>query len=275
LLRILWSSRSAMSAQQEKLDSISNNIANVNTEGYKKVDVTFKDLVYETLNRSGSPTSEANGASSINGTGVRTAEWIRDTKQGNLAETGESTNFAIDGKGYFQVELPERTADGSIKTAYTRSGTFNIDRDGILVDKSGNKLSIAFYDNALPEDKLFTKNNFKIDKNGAILKTNGPREKEVGRINLYNVAGQDSLKSIGNSLYEVRAESVNGIEVPVERPYIVQDSSIRQGFLELSNVDLTKEMTEMIMTQRAFELSSKAMKTADEMWGMTNNLRGR
>jgi flagellar basal-body rod protein FlgG len=264
-----------MSAQQEKLDSISNNIANVNTEGYKKIDVTFKDLVYETLNRSGSPTSEANGDSSINGTGVRAAEWIRDTKQGNLTETGESTNLAIDGQGYFQVELPERNADESIKIAYTRSGTFNIDSNGALVDKNGNRLAIEFYNNALPEDKLFTKDNFKIDEHGAVIKTNGPREKEVGRINIYNVAGQDSLKSVGNNLYEVNTESVNGIEVPVERPYIVQDSSIRQGFLELSNVDLTKEMTEMIMTQRAFELSSKAMKTADEMWGMTNNLRGR
>jgi flagellar basal-body rod protein FlgG len=275
LLRILWSSRSAMSAQQEKLDSISNNIANVNTEGYKKVDVTFKDLVYETLNRSGYPTNEANGASSINGTGVRTTEWIRDTKQGNLTETGESTNLAIDGQGYFQVELPEKNADGSIKTAYTRSGTFNIDRDGTLVDKNGNKLTVDFYDNTLPEDKLFTKSNFKIDEKGVILKTDELGTKEIGRINLYNVSGQNTLKSIGSSLYAVKTESVNGVEVPVEKPYVVQDSSIRQGFLELSNVDLTKEMTEMIMTQRAFELSSKAMKTADEMWGMSNNLRGR
>ena len=264
-----------MSAQQEKLDSISNNIANVNTEGYKKVNVTFKDLVYETLNRSGYPTSEANGASSINGTGVRTSEWVRDTKQGNLTETGESTHFAIDGKGYFQVGLPEKSAYGSTKMAYTRSGTFNIDRDGSLVDKNGNKLTIDFYDNILPEDKLFTKDNFKIDKNGVVLITGGLGTKEVGRIPLYNSAGHDSLKSIGNSLYVVNTENVNGIEVPVEKPYVVQDSSIMQGFLELSNVDLTNEMTEMIITQRAFELSSKAMKTADEMWGMTNNLRGR
>jgi flagellar basal-body rod protein FlgG len=275
LLRILWSSRSAMSAQQEKLDSISNNIANVNTEGYKKVDVTFKDLVYETLNRSGNPISEANGVSSINGTGVRTAEWIRDTRQGSLTETSESTNLAIDGQGYFQVELPQKNADGSIKTAYTRSGAFNIDRSGTLVDKNGNKLTVDFYDNALPEDKLFTKNNFKIDEKGVILKTDELGTKEVGRINLYNVAGQGTLKAIGSNLYAINTESVNGIEVPVEKPYVVQDSSIRQGFLELSNVDLTKEMTEMIMTQRAFELSSKAMKTADEMWGMSNNLRAR
>jgi flagellar basal-body rod protein FlgG len=264
-----------MSAQQEKLDSISNNIANVNTEGYKKVDVSFKDLVYETLNRSGYPTNEGNGDYSINGTGVRTTEWIRDTKQGNLTETGESTNLAIDGQGYFQVELPEKNADGSIKAAYTRSGTFNIDEDGKLVDKNGNRLVINFYDNILPEDKLFTKDNFNIKEDGTVLKTDGQSTKEVGRINLYNVSGSDSLKSIGSSLYVVKTESVNGIEVPVEKPYVVQDSSIRQGFLELSNVDLTKEMTEMIMTQRAFELSSKAMKTADEMWGMSNNLRGR
>jgi flagellar basal-body rod protein FlgG len=275
LLRILWSSRSAMSAQQEKLDSISNNIANVNTEGYKKVDVSFKDLVYETMNRVGYPSSETDKDSSLNGTGVRAAEWIRDTTQGNLTETGESTNLAIDGQGYFEVILPERNMDGSFKTALTRNGSFNIDRDGSLVDKNGNKLNIDFNDNALPEDRIFTKNNFSIDEQGRVFKSDGISSKEVGSINLYNVVGQDSLKSIGNNLFVLNTENINGVNVPVERPYIVQDSSIRQGFLELSNVDLTKEMTEMIMTQRAFELSSKAMKTADEMWGMANNLRGR
>lgn len=273
MLRILWSSRSAMAAQQEKLDGISNNIANVNTEGYKKIDVSFKDLVYETLNRKGYPNSD-NTASS-NGTGVRASEWMRDTSQGNLTETGESTNLAIDGQGYFEVILSEPNSDGSLKTAYTRSGSFNIDSNGNLVDKSGNKLSVSFYDNISQQDRQFTRDNFSIDEQGKVFKKDGANIKEVGRINLYNVEGQNSFKSIGNSLYVVGTQIVNGVELPVERPYIVQDSSIRQGFLELSNVDLTKEMTEMIITQRAFELNSKAMKTADDMWGMANNLRSR
>ncbi len=264
-----------MSAQQEKLDSISNNIANVNTEGYKKVDVSFKDLVYETLSRNGYPNSEANKDSSLNGTGVRSSGWIRDTSQGNLTETGENTDLAIDGQGYFEVILPELNADGSFKTAYTRGGSFNIDKDGSLVDKNGNRLNISFYDNITEEERRFTKDNFKIDEHGTIYKLDGETSGAIGRINLYNVVGQDSLRPIGNSLYVLSTQNINGIEMPLERPYVVQDSSLRQGFLELSNVDLTKEMTDMIMTQRAFELSSKAMRTADEMWGMANNLKGR
>ncbi|MCM0650429.1 flagellar basal body rod protein FlgG [Clostridium swellfunianum] len=275
MLRILWGSRSSMTAQQEKLDSISNNIANVNTEGYKKVDVSFKDLVYETLNRNGYPTNVKDGASSINGTGVRTADWTRDASQGNLSETTQKTDLAIDGQGYFAVELPEKNADGSSKLAYTRSGSFNLDADGSLVDKNGNRLFINFYEGTQQEDKQFTKDNFTVDEQGRVIKTDGNVNKEVGKINLYNVVGQDSLRSIGNSLYVIDTQNINGVEVPVERPYLEEDSSIRQGLLELSNVDLTKEMTEMIVTQRAFELSSKAMRTADEMWGMANNLRGR
>jgi flagellar basal-body rod protein FlgG len=275
VLRILWSSRSAMSAQQDKLDSISNNIANVNTEGYKRIDVTFKDLVYETLKKKGYPTNESNGDNSLNGTGVRTGEWVRDTKQGNLTETGESTNLAIDGQGYFEVVLPDQNVYGSFKTALTRSGSFNIDSEGNLVDKSGNRLNIDFNEDINPEDRRLTKDNFKIDDQGRVMKIDGENVVEVGKINLYNVSGQNSLKSIGNNLYVVDTENINGLNVPVEKPYITQDASIRQGFLELSNVDLTKEMTDMIITQRAFELSSKAMRTADEMWGMANNLRGR
>jgi flagellar basal-body rod protein FlgG len=264
-----------MAAQQEKLDSISNNIANVNTEGYKKVDVNFKDLVYETLIRNGYPVSGANNASSLNGTGVKATEWIRDTEQGNLTDTGVSTDLAIDGEGYFEVILPEKNADGSSKTAFTRSGSFSIDSEGSLVDKNGNKLNIMFNEGVSAEDMQFSNNNFLINEFGAVIKTDGINTKEVGRINLYNVIGQDSLKPIGDNLYAVATENVNGMDVAVEKPYVVQNSSIRQGFIELSNVDLSKEMTDMIMTQRAFELSSKAMKTADEMWGMANNLRGR
>lgn len=275
MLRILWSSRSAMAAQQEKLDSISNNIANVNTEGYKRVDVSFRDLVYETLKRNGYPNSGGADAPAYNGTGVRTGEWIRDTRQGNLTETGMSTDLAIDGEGYFEVILPEQNADGTFKTAYTRSGSFNIDSNNNIVDKNGNKLHILFNNDVTPENMKFTKDNFKIDESGNVYIKDGENFNLAGKVNLYNVAGENSLKSIGNNLFIINTENINGMDLPVEIPYIVENSSIRQGFLELSNVDLTKEMTDMIMVQRAFELSSRAMRTADEMWGMANNLRSR
>jgi len=270
LLRILWNSRSGMTAQQDKLDNISNNIANVNTEGYKKTDVSFRDLVYENLNRTGYP----NNRESINGTGVRAGQWSRDNTQGNLSQTDVKTDLAIDGQGYFMIQLPDKNADGTYKTAYTRAGSFNVDGEGNIVDKNGNKLVIDFNTNS-QTDNQFAEDSFKVDEKGIVYNTVNGVEKEVGKINLYNVVSGDSLNSIGNNLYEVASKNVNGVEVPAEIPYLVNATTIRQGFLELSNVDLTKEMTDMIVAQRAFEMNSKAMRTADEMWNMANNLRSR
>lgn len=270
MLRILWNSKSAMMAEQDKLDNISNNIANVNTDGYKKTEVSFKDLVYEKLNRTGYPNSKEG----ISGTGVRAGDWSRDTSQGNLSQTGQSTDLAIDGQGYFKVQLPDKNADGTFKTAFTRNGSFNVDGEGNIVDKNGNKLDITFNSNS-NEDNHFTMDSFKVDNSGRVFNTVGGSSKEVGKINLFDVVSPDSLKSIGQNLYVVDTQNLNGTEVPVEKPYMVQDSTIRQGYLELSNVDLTKEMTDMIVAQRAFEMNSRAMKTADEMWSMANNLRGK
>lgn len=259
-----------MMADQDKLDNISNNIANVNTDGYKRTDVSFKDLVYENLNRTGYP----NDKESYNGTGVRTGEWARDNSQGNLTQTGQSTDLAIDGKGYFMVQLPDKSSDGTFKTAYIRNGSFNVDGEGNIVDKNGDKLMIDFTSGS-EEDKHFTSDSFKVDESGRVFNTVNGTSKEVGKLNLYDVVSPDSMKSIGNNLYTVDTQNVNGVQVPVEKPYNVQDSAIRQGYLELSNVDLTKEMTDMIVAQRAFEMNSKSMRTADEMWGMANNLRSR
>lgn len=264
-----------MSAQQEKLDSISNNIANANTDGYKKTDVNFKDLVYETLNRVGYPVNEANADKSYNGTGVRTTEWSRDNSQGNLNNSGLNTDLAIDGQGYFQVLLPQQDADGNYKKAYTRVSSFNIDANGELVDKNGNKLNIDWINGTTAEDRRLTTENFSVDEAGYIRKKNGNADSVVGKINIYNFISGDSIKSIGENLYDINTQMVNGVEVPAEVPYINENASVRQGFTELSNVDLGKEMTDMIIAQRSFELSSKAMKTADEMWGMANNLRGK
>jgi len=244
-----------MAAQQEKLDSISNNLSNINTEGYKRVDVNFKDLVYETLKRDGYPTTD-NAREPLNGTGVRASNWIRDDKQGNLQETGLNTDLAIDGEGYFGVTL----ADGS--KAYTRSGSFNIDAAGDIVDKKGNRLDIQFYG----EKVSFKNGNFSVGKEGTVSVNENGKVTNVGKINLYNFVGQDSMASVGDSLY-VPKDGTQG--------YNVTNSNIEQGFVEGSNVDFAKEMTDMIITQRAFELGSRGLKTADEMWGIANNLRGR
>lgn len=263
MLRIMWNGRSAMMAQQDKLDCISNNIANEHTEGYKREDVTFKDLMYEKLDRRGYPVNKGENKNLITGSGVRTGEWIRDTKQGPLVNTGVNTDLAIDGDGYFRV----KDANGQFK--YIRSGSFNIDNNGDLVDKSGNRLEVEYSEEYADEKPKFTKDNFIVREDGSIVikenNSNGSTTKEVGKLRIYNAVGQDAFISVGDNLYMPKA-GVNPTAV---------DSDIKQGFTEGSNVDVSKEMTDMIMAQRAFEFGSKAIKAGDDMWGIVNGLRGK
>jgi flagellar basal-body rod protein FlgG len=262
MLRVLWNGKSAMIANQDKLDSISNNMSNVSTDGYKRIDVSFKDLVYETLDRNGYPNTANEGKQdqAFTGSGVRTSGWIRDTKQGDLVETKKTTDFAIDGSGYFKLNTP------SGQTAYTRSGKFDVDASGNMVDPNGNILSINFKDGYSAENVKFTKDNFSVKDDGTLVINSGNVIGEVGKIQLYNTMGSSSMKSVGENLYVPE----NGVEVNE-----VTNADILQGFKEGSNVDIVREMTEMLITQRAFELGSRSIKTADEMWGMANNLRGR
>lgn len=260
MLRILWNSKSAMIANQEKMDIISNNLANVNTDGYKKAEVSFQDLMTETLNRKGYPVSENAIREPFTGTGVRTSEIVRDQTQGNLIETNKNTDLGIDGKGFFRIERPNGTI------AYTRAGKFDVDKLGRLVDPNGNKLFIKYNEEVNPEEIQFTKDNFAVNYKGdIILKENG-EQRTIGTIPVFNAEGRDAFRSIGENIYEIS----EGVQV-----YEVSDNSIMQGFIENSNVDMVSEMTDMILTQRAFELGSRGIKTADEMWGMVNNLRGK
>lgn len=266
MYRLMWSSKSSMKAQQKKLDSISNNMANVNTDGYKRSEVTFEDLVYDTLERKGYAVSkDRKGKAEVqNGTGVKATAWTRDNKQGSLTETGIKTNLAIDGKGFFEVKLP----DGS--SAYKRSGSFNVDLNGNISDKNGNRLSIVDEKgneiNTYDGDIKFTSDNFIVSKGGDVSILKNDKYEKVGNIKIKDFVGNNALRPIGESLF-----------VPIEGAESVDtnDYDIHQGYLELSNVDVAKEMTDMILTQRAFQLSSSSLKTADEMWGMINNLSSR
>ncbi len=264
MLRLMWNSKSSMMAQQEKLDAVSNNIANINTNGYKKISTNFEDLVYESLDRKGYPVSSGGNGKAIlqNGTGVKTSQWTRDNSQGNLTATGVPTDLAIDGLGYFEVQQP----DGS--KAYTRSGNFVTDGSGTIVDESGNRLSIVDGKgnnvNKADGPYDFKGNNFTINEKGLVTLKDGNVDLLVGKVKISNVIGDNSMTSIGDSLF-----------IPKTGSQVVEgnDYAIRQGFLELSNVDIATEMTDMLVTQRAFQLSSSTLKTADEMWQMANNLR--
>ncbi|WP_291636421.1 flagellar hook-basal body complex protein [Clostridium sp.] len=263
MLRLLWNSQSSMIAQQERLDIISNNLANVNTNGYKKINANFKDLVYESLDRKGYPVSaDVNGKTILqNGTGVRLGEWTRDNMQGELISTDAPTDLAIDGTGYFEVVLSDSSK------AYTRSGNFTTDANGTIVDQKGNRLSIIDGQgnniNKVGGPFEFDKNNFNIDSKGIVTIKGSNGDSPLGKVKISNVIGDNSLIAAGDGLFITKPGST------------VKDStdySVMQGFLELSNVDIATEMSEMLMTQRAFQLSSATLKTADEMWQMANNL---
>lgn len=255
MLRALWTSKSGLNANQEKLDVISNNIANVNTTGYKKVEVEFKDLLSESLDKLGTPINEKG---SIISTGVRAGQWYRVNGQGSLMQTTKTTDLAIDGEGYFRVIA----SDGN--SLYTRDGDFSVDLSGRIVDNVGNKLHIEYENGFSEENTTFTSDNFLVNENGEIFIKEKSNTVKVGEIPTYTAVGEDAFISVGNNLYQPQAD------VQVFR---TRDNNLNQGFLEGSNVDISQEFSDMILTQRAFQLSSKGISTADEMWGMINNLR--
>lgn len=255
MLRTLWTSKAGMNANQERLDVISNNLVNSNTTGYKKVEVGFKDLLSQSLDRKGLP---LNNKDSVIGTGSKTSEWYRDNTQGNLLDTSITTDLAIDGEGYFKVV----SQDG--REYYTRDGNFNIDSLGRLVDTRGNKVEIKYTNGFSDENVNFTKNNILVDKSGQVFVKNSDKFTKVGDLSVYTATGDRAFLAAGDNLYT----PVPGADITEAKGY-----DIHQGMLEGSNVDIATEFSDMIVTQRAFELSAKGITTADEMWGMINNLK--
>lgn len=261
--RLTWLSKSGLIAQQNKMDSISNNMANTTTTGYKKVDVGFSDLLQESLNRRGYPIVDRNNPELEHSSGVKSNEWVRNDRQGDLKETGRPVDLAIDGRGYFQVT----TSNG--EKAYTRDGSFLVDKNGDLVNSNGYKVTILKNGQEVSLNSAgikVTGENIIIDDDGNIFLKDGNSEINVGQIKVVDFVGNKSLLSVGDNLFKPK-ENVDVINNP--------DYSVRSGFLEMSNVDLGEEMTELIITQRAFQMNTQALRTTDEMWSMVNNMRGK
>lgn len=257
MLRTLWTAKTGMNANQDKLDAVSNNIANSNTIGYKKIEVGFKDLLSESLDRLGNP---INDKDSIIGTGTKTSEWYRDNTQGFLQETLLSTDLSIDGEGYFKIITP----DGN--ELYTRDGSFAIDARGRLVDNRGNRVQLNYLNGYSENNVVFNKNNFLVDKKGQVYIKDGGSFTQVAEVPVYSAVGDRAFISIGDNLFS----PAPGVQVQRTNNF-----DIYQGALEGSNVDMSAEFADMIITQRAFQLSSRGISTADEMWGMVNNMRSR
>lgn len=255
MLTTLWTSKSGLNANQEKLDVISNNIANVNTTGYKKVNVGFKDLISSSLDEWGNP---LNDKTATVGSGVKAGNFTKDNSQGGLQTTNQKTDLALDGEGYFKVISSNGTE------YYTRDGSFKLDSYGRLVTANGNILEVQYANGYSQNNTGLTADNFTINKKGEIFAENNGNFEKVGEIAVYTAVGNDAFTSVGDNLFK----ELNGVQV-----YRTLDADMYQGYLEASNVDLSQEMTDMIVTQRAFQLSSKGITAADEMWEMINNLR--
>ena len=255
MLTTLWTSKSGLNANQEKLDVISNNIPNVNTTGYKKVNAGFKDLISSSLDEWGNP---LNDKTATVGSGVKAGNFTKDNSQGGLQTTNQKTDLALDGEGYFKVISSNGTE------YYTRDGSFKLDSYGRLVTANGNILEVQYANGYSQNNTGLTADNFTINKKGEIFAENNGNFEKVGEIAVYTAVGNDAFTSVGDNLFK----ELNGVQV-----YRTLDADMYQGYLEASNVDLSQEMTDMIVTQRAFQLSSKGITAADEMWEMINNLR--
>jgi len=255
MINVFSTAKSGMNAYQEKIDYISNDLANLSTTGYKSTDIGFKDLLTEKLDRKGTP---LNDKTAINGTGVRLGINYSNNKQGSLLNTGVQTDLAIDGKGYFAAYQ----SDGSI--AYTRDGSFKVDADGVLVDAQGNRVYIDYEEGAAQGEPALVGKDMTINSKGEISMKIGEEMVPIGSIKVFTAVGDKSFMPKGNN-YFVPADDA---EVTLSDDY-----DVVQGFLEGSNVDASECFTDMILSQRAFQLNSKALTVADDLWGMINNMR--
>lgn len=264
IIKTLASGASGMRAHQVKLDTIGNNIANVNTTGFKKSRANFADIVRQALGDEGIPTE--NDPRPEGGSGVRMVSIARIIDQGDLLQTGRDLDLAIEGQGFFKV-LPAGGDDD--KEYYTRDGSFyitSIDDEPVLVNSSGYKLE---WDGELDPE---TYKSFSVDEMGKVwgVKISDGKIEELGTIELHTFTAPGGLLNKGNNLYqatEASGEATSGAPGEEGLGYI------RSGYLERSNVDLATEMIGMIEAQRAYAANSRTIQTADEMWDRANNLR--
>ncbi|ADR51848.1 flagellar basal-body rod protein FlgG [Candidatus Liberibacter solanacearum] len=252
-----------MSAQQTNLEIIANNIANINTTGYKRARAEFADFLYQAEKAAGSPSQSADQSvvpEGINiGSGVQISSVRNVYTQGELVHTGNSLDLALVGRGWFQVETPDKTV------MYTRAGSFNIDSKGQLVTSDGNTLLPGI---TIPEEAR----ELTVSRSGQIMAVTGKNSdfQPLGQLLIANFVNEAGLRNIGDNL--VTRTSVSG-EAIISSPDDAGFAHIKQGYLEASNVDAVKEISEMISAQRAYEMNSKVIQAADEMSSLVSKMR--
>jgi flagellar basal-body rod protein FlgG len=249
----LYISKTGLSAQDTALTTISNNLANVSTVGFKKDSAVFQDLMYQIKREPGGLNSQDSQLPSglQLGTGVRVEGTTKQFTQGSMEITEQSLDMAVSGRGFFQVLLPDGT------TSFTRDGQFQLNSDGEIVTASGNRLQPSI---TVPENTA----NITLGEDGIVSATitGEAAAQQIGQINTVDFINPQGLKAIGNNLF--RETEASG-DPQTGTPGLSGFGEIKQGMLELSNVEVVEELVSMITTQRAYEMNSKVVSTADQM----------
>jgi len=255
----LWVAKTGLDAQQTRMTVVSNNLANVNTTGFKKGRAAFEDLLYQTVRQAGAQTSQQTQApSGLNlGTGVRVVATEKMFQQGNMLQTGNALDVAINGRGFFQIQQP----DGTV--AYTRDGSFQLSNQGQLVTSSGYLLQPGV---TIPQGAQ----SVSIGNDGvvSVQLAGQSAPQQVGTLTTSDFINPAGLQARGENLY---VETAASGPPQTGTPGLNGLGTLSQGSLESSNVNIVEEMVNMIETQRAYEINSKAIQTTDSMLQYVNN----
>ena len=253
MIRSLWIAKTGLEAQQMQLDVISNNLANVSTNGFKRSRAVFEDLLYQTLRQPGAQSSQQTQLPSglQIGTGVHPVATVKNFTQGNIQQTGNPLDVAILGNGFFQILQPDGT------TAYTRDGSFQVDNQGALVTSTGYKVQPQI---TIPSGAL----SITIGEDGvvSVLQSGATKPTQVGSLQTVNFINPTGLQSAGQNLY---LETASSGTPSANTPGTNGLGKLSSGNVESSNVNVVEEMVNMIQTQRAYEMNSKAISTSDQM----------
>ena len=261
MLRTLWIAASGMQAQALNIDVISNNLANVNTAGFKRSRADFQDLMYETLRAAGTTST---GGTEVP-TGIQLGQGTRPVAtqklflQGDYQQTQNDLDMAIEGNGFFKI------IQASGEEAYTRDGAFKLDSEGRIVNSDGYPLEPEI---AIPTDSIGV--SIEADGTVSVRQAGASEPVEIGNVQLSRFVNPGGLQSIGRNLY--LATSASGDET-VGTPGEEGMGTIAQGYVEMSNVSVVDEMVNMITAQRAYEINSKAIQAADEMLQLANSMK--
>jgi flagellar basal-body rod protein FlgG len=253
MIRSLYVAKTGLEAQQTQLDVVSNNLANVGTTGFKRSRAVFEDLMYQNLRQVGGQTSDQTRLPSglQVGTGVHVVATERIHAQGNMTKTDNPKDVAINGSGFFQVLMPDGT------TSYTRDGSFQTDRDGQLVTASGFTIQPAI---TIPQDAT----SMTVGRDGivSITQAGSTATVQIGQLQLATFLNPAGLQSMGENLYN---ETDSSGAPNLVNPGLDGAGILSQGYVEASNVNVVEELVNMIATQRAYEINSKAIQSSDQM----------